>query len=170
MMSWDWAQLSHVGSDQGIKIFLDLKLADIADTVREAVKRFADAGIAAVSTYTEKATEAAAEAACGTGLKVWQVIRLTDGSDDLRGVRQLAADGVICPASMSSIYAGAGISIVVPGVRFFYRTDEGHVCTAHPAALARIGATHAVVGRPIWQAADPVAAAREFIAALGSPQ
>lgn len=150
-----------VGED--VNVFLDLKLADTRDTVREAVKRFADAGIAAVSTSTDEATRAAIEA--DTNVRVWQLHHLTDQGSSFRP-RLVNAHGVICPGDIVERYVGSNvISIVVPGVRL---DDEGHghLHVSDPRHLAFQGATHAVVGRPIWMAKDPVAAARRYVEAL----
>lgn len=85
------------------KIFFDLKLVDTADTCLETAKRFADAGVAAVSTFSNRATEAVMRGAEGSSLKVWRVVRLTD-SPGIAGVELMnrqgtlvLGHGVICP-------------------------------------------------------------------------
>lgn len=163
-----WTQLISPGRTSW-NIFLDLKLADTRDTVREAVRRFAGAGIAAVSTFTADATIAAAEAADGTKLRVWQVVML---SDDARppisrlAPRSITAHGVICPPRSASIFEGCGIDVVCPGVRMQGESRHDHTESRSPLFVVAAGATHAVVGRPIWQAPDPVAAARAYMEAL----
>lgn len=146
------------------KIFLDLKLADTEDTCREAVRRFAQAGVAAVSVFTERAARAAVDGASGTDLKVWRVTRLTDepGPDEA----QFCADGVICRLGDLPRFAYSSGARVVPGIRFVGQDHAGHLFSASPKEAAMMGATHIVVGRPIWQSPDPVAAAKMFAAAL----
>ena len=169
MTSPGWFRMIDGAQPGEANVFLDLKLADTRDTVREAVKRFADAGIAAVSTFTMDATIAAAEAAEGTDLRVWQVLML---SDDARlpisglGVRSVAANGIICPPRSASIFEGCGIDVVCPGVRLKGEDHGGHIEAWPPSFVLAAGATHAVVGRPIWQSADPIVAARLWRAEL----
>jgi orotidine-5'-phosphate decarboxylase len=172
----EWPSLIYHGGN--IKTFLDLKLCDTRATVREAVKRFAAAGVAAVSTFTDEATQEAVRAAENSTLKVWQVIELTDAAEErstvVRGLfsrkaRTNGAAGVVCSGSaVSGIIAhdGFGMDIVVPGIRMDIGSGGGHRETWGPGFAREAGATYIVVGRPIWQAADPVAAAKEFMDAL----
>lgn len=147
------------------KFFLDLKLADTADTCREAAKRFADAGVAAVSTFTDRATESAMRGAEGSPLRVWRVLRLTDGDDPMPRSPQIG-DGVICSvADLHAEITMSDIDKVCPGIRF-REAANNHRQPKTPSAAAAAGATHIVVGRPIWQVADPVAAAREYLSAV----
>jgi orotidine-5'-phosphate decarboxylase len=171
MTYWSWPGMMTFGRRYPeAKIFLDLKLADTRDTIREAVKRFADAGVAAVSTFTEEATMAACAATRDTPLKVWQVLVLSDDINaDVNALPYPLADGAIVSGQCARNLECRDRDKVVPGVRFFHRKSDGHINTYHPGDLRDIGATHAVVGRPIWQASDPIAAAREFTQAL-NPQ
>ena len=166
MVSGNWHNIITSARSPGIKIFVDLKLADTPDTVCEAVKRFADAGVAAVSTFTRLATIAAIEASAGTDLRVWQVLRLTD-DDELGGtILSRVVHGVICPGKLAPAYLDYGIDIVVPGIRFTNDVNHGHRHITYPSTCQHLGVTHAIVGRPIWQASDPIAAARRYIEAL----
>lgn len=167
-----------------MQIFLDLKLADTGDTCREAAKRFGNAGIAALSTYTEEAADEAMRGAEGTPLRVWRVWRLTDSLAYLpispidlvgEGPRRLqqCQQGVICPVSTLVLPRARNIDAdkICPGIRFPDGDPDGHKGdAATPQEAVAAGATHIVVGRPIWQASDPVAAAREFLAALTTDQ
>jgi orotidine-5'-phosphate decarboxylase len=167
MVHTDWPNLMRHG--RNVKTFLDLKLADTIDTVTEAVKRFADAGIAAISTFTIDATAFAVSAAHGSDLRIWQVLRLTD--DAILPINRLAprtfsAHGVICPPSAASIFEGCGIDVVTPGVRLGGERHNCHLEAQSPSFVSAAGATHAVVGRPIWQAANPIAAAKAYQSAL----
>lgn len=146
-------------------MFLDLKLADTADTVREAVRRFADAGIAVVSTFTRRATEVAVRAAEGTPLRIWTMGQLTDW-EGLPPMPLCGAQGVIGPLDFIRRYPDHRIDRIVPGVRLSEDSGNGHRHVSTPQECAAAGATHIVVGRPIWQADDPVAAYRQYAAAF----
>lgn len=165
-----------------INIFADFKLADTYYTCSETVKRLSQANIHAVSTFTERATEAAMNAAQGTNLQVWRVAGLTDDEETPRlwEVNSLP-DGLICSWEFAYEIKEAKIftgNIIVPGVRLFEGTrsetithiqnnsrfDHNFICTPRTARDA--GATHAVVGRPIWRAEDPSAAAVRYMKAL----
>lgn len=171
-----WVERS---AHHGLKIFADLKDADTADSVREDIKWLAGLGIAAVSTFTDAATSAALDAGV-PNIAIWQVHALTDDITAFDLPLLIDAPGVICPGCVVTEYVqhretlcqqgmlAHPVDIVVPGVRLNQGDDlHGHRsggCLAWKAREA--GATHAVVGRPIWQSEDPIAAAREFIEAL----
>jgi orotidine-5'-phosphate decarboxylase len=143
-----------------MSLFLDLKLADTRDTVEAAVRHFADLGVTSVSTYTASATEAALRGAEGSPLLVWQVAGLTDGSRSYSPVLR-EAHGVICPVYAAARYAGR--PTICPGIRRLQLPAHGHLHASTPQAACAANVMWAVVGRPIWAAADPVAAAGAFI-------
>lgn len=166
LLDQNWQDILKIAD---LSLFLDLKLADTADTCREAAKRFADAGVAAISTFTDRATEAAIRGAEGSPLRVWRILRLTDGNDPVP--RQLRiGDGIIC--SVGDLHAevtmSSDIDKVCPGIRLAECADN-HRQPATPQDAIAAGATHIVVGRPIWQAAEPVAAALWFKNTLAQP-
>ena len=84
------------------------------------------------------------------------------------------ADGVICSPNEASLVRALpeaeGKLIVTPGVRPAGADlgDQKRVTT--PAQAIANGADHVVVGRPVWQAIDPAAAAKTILAELNSPQ
>lgn len=175
MISSSWWKLIYGARGHEIHLFLDLKLADTAHTCREAARHFADAGIAAVSTSTVESTEAALEGARGTPLRVWRHIEATSQNINQSEVIQRAqrarvqgAHGVICGAwnAQTISMTWKNLDIVCPGIRLTAGAQGGHIETWGPAAAARAGATHVVVGRPIWQAENPGAAARLFLKEL----
>lgn len=171
MCHFEWRNFTEGASSWSahVSIFLDLKLADTRDTVREAVKRFADAGIAAISTFTESATIAAIEAAEGTEIRIWQLLMLSDDARlPISGLapRNIAAHGVICPPRSVSIFKGCGIDVVCPGIRMTGENHGGHTGTCTPSFVLATGATHAVIGRPIWNASNPIAAAKAYLKEL----
>lgn len=163
LLDRDWQYIAKI---DGLSLFLDLKLADTADTCREAAKRFAESGVAAVSTFTDRATEAALRGAEGSGLRVWRILRLTDGDDPMP--RQLRiGDGVICSVGdlRAEVTMSSDIDKVCPGIRESEPANN-HRQPATPADAVAAGATHIVVGRPIWLAEDPVGAAKAYALTL----
>ncbi|MBW7055576.1 orotidine-5'-phosphate decarboxylase [Paracoccus bogoriensis] len=174
--------------EHGKRIFLDMKLFDIGATVEAAVRGLAQFGLDFLTVHGDPHVVAAAkQGAAGTGLKILGVTILTslDRTDldagliragDLHEITveraarafEAGADGVICsPREAAAIRAlpGAGL-IVTPGVRPAGAAlgDQKRVET--PQAALRAGADHIVVGRPIWQAADPRAAAEAILAEI----
>lgn len=139
-------------------------MSDTCDTVSETVKRFADNRVAAISTYTPEATEAAMRAAEGSETRIWRVAWLSDSGGPVTRQRFVPPHGIICP--VGAVGEHIGIDTICPGIRRPHDEYNGHVNVATPLAAVRAGATFAVVGRPIWATPDPVAAAKEFHAVL----
>lgn len=154
-----------------LKIFLDLKLADTADTCEKAARRYRERGIAAVSTFTDAATNGAMRGAWnGTyySTLVWRVNRLTD--EDARvELPQLWGHGIICPGvDLPSYIKWMSVARVVPGIRRAGKDDvHNHGSPTTPSQAVACGATHLVVGRPIYEAADPGAEARDILREMG---
>ena len=180
----------------GRNIFLDLKLHDIPNTVAGAVRAVAPLRPAILNVHAAggaammRAAREAAESAAGDGprmrlIAVTVLTSLDDADLDAVGqchpagdqVRRLAAlaqasglDGVVCAATeVAALRAECGrdFLLVVPGIRPAGAGlgDQKRVMTPEQAMAA--GATHLVIGRPITEAADPAAAAREIAAELG---
>ncbi|MCB2159208.1 MAG: orotidine 5'-phosphate decarboxylase, partial [Rhodobacteraceae bacterium] len=84
------------------------------------------------------------------------------------------ADGVICSPNEAALIRALpeadGRLIVTPGVRPAGTALGDQKRVATPAEAVADGADHIVVGRPIWRAPDPRAAAEAVIAELASPQ
>jgi orotidine-5'-phosphate decarboxylase len=174
----------------GKKLFLDLKLHDIANTVARATERVAAVGATFLTVHGFPATmRAAVEGRGRSALKLLGVTVLTSWSDaDLRdagyaaGVRELVlrraeqartlgVDGVIAAATEAADIrraSGSSFLIVTPGIRPSGAAagDQKRVMT--PAAAIKAGADHIVVGRPVLEAADRGAAARSIIAEIES--
>jgi orotidine-5'-phosphate decarboxylase len=176
----------------GLPVFLDLKLHDIPNTVAGAMASAAALGPAIVTVHAGGGTammRAAAEAArrAKTPPLVVAVTVLTSLDDrdlDAVGQRPPAIDqavrlaalakesglgGVVCsPHEVAAIRArcGAGFTLVVPGIRPASAAlgDQKRVMT--PAEAVAAGADHLVIGRPITQAKDPVAAAQAIATEL----
>ncbi len=175
-------------SRMGKKVFLDLKLLDIANTVEKGVESIVSLGAAMTTVHAYPQTmRAAAKAAAGTDLLVLGVTVLTsfDAADVreagydhapadlvLKRARQAAEAGiggiVSSAEEAESVRAvlPAGMALVTPGIRPAggEAGDQKRVMT--PAAALRAGATHLVVGRPIVAAPDRRAAAGAILAEI----
>jgi orotidine-5'-phosphate decarboxylase len=174
----------------GRPVFLDLKLHDIPNTVEGAARSAAATGASLLTVHAAGGAEmiAAAVRGAGAGVRVLAVTVLTsldagalraiglDGPPEAAVVRlaRLAvaagAGGVVCsPNEVAQVRAavGAGPLLVVPGVRppGAARGDQARVAT--PAQAVGAGADVIVVGRPLRDAPDPLAAARQIAASLG---
>ncbi|MFN3938305.1 MAG: orotidine-5'-phosphate decarboxylase [Gemmobacter sp.] len=169
--------------EHGKRIFLDLKLYDIGATIEAAVRGLSRFGLDFLTVQGDPQVVAAAvEGRGATGLRILAVTVLTslDRTDldanliragDMaeivreRALRAFAAgaDGVIASpheaALIRALPQAAGRLIVTPGVRPEGAAQGDQKRVATPAGAIAAGADHIVVGRPIWQAADPRAAA-----------
>jgi orotidine-5'-phosphate decarboxylase len=172
----------------GKRVFFDLKLLDIDNTVEKGVAAIAKTGATFLTVHAyPKALRAAAKAAHGTGLGVLGVTVLTsmdDGDLQVAGYGTNAADlvamrarqareagvaGIVCSpheAGIARQAMGPGLSIVTPGVRPAGTALGDQKRAAAPAAALAAGATHLVVGRPITASDDPVAAAGAVLAEM----
>lgn len=168
-------------SASGKKVFLDLKLHDIANTVQRATQQVARRGIEFLTIHAYPQTMAAAkEGVAGSALKLLAVTALTSYSDaDLDaagyrlGVRDLVLhraaqakaigiDGLVASAQeMAELRRAVGkeMILVAPGIRPAGGDVGDQKRVATPAAAIQAGADYLVVGRPILEAADPRAAA-----------
>lgn len=184
-------ELKH---EQGKRVFLDLKLFDIGATIEAAVRGLAQYELDFLTVQGDPQVVAAAAAGKGgKGLRILAVTVLTslDRADldanlvkpgDIREITleraaralEAGADGVIASpqeaALIRALPQAAGRLIVTPGVRPAGAAtgDQKRIATPHQAISD--GADHIVVGRPIWQAKDPAAAARAVSAELPKRQ
>ena len=168
-------------SEQGTRVFLDMKLLDIDNTVGRGVEAIARTGVAMLTLHAyPKAMKAAADAARGSGLCLLAVTVLTsmDAADladagyagtprdlVLRRAAQAAGagmSGIVCSAAEAKgvrDVVGPDLAVVTPGIRRAadLAVDQKRVVTPAEAILA--GASHLVVARPILHAPDRRAAA-----------
>ncbi|HXE87918.1 MAG TPA: orotidine-5'-phosphate decarboxylase [Hyphomicrobiaceae bacterium] len=176
-------------SGAGKRVFLDMKLLDIENTVERATRAAATTGAAFLTVHAldTKTLRAAVTGAAGTGLRILGVTVLTnlDGGDLAeQGIAEAPGDVVVRRARLASDAGCAGIvasgreaapvrralgpdaTIVTPGIRApgGAAGDQTRVVTPHAAIGA--GADYLVVGRPITQAGDPVTAAAAFVQAI----
>jgi orotidine-5'-phosphate decarboxylase len=176
-------------SDAGKKVFLDMKLLDIENTVERAARAAAATGAAflTVHAHDSKTLRAAVAGKAGTGLRILGVTVLTnlDGGDlreqglaetpaelvlrRARLARATGCDGIVASgleAGLARSALGPGFAIVTPGIRApgDVLGDQARVATPQSAIAA--GADYLVVGRPIAQAADPCQAAAQFVQSI----
>lgn len=187
------ALANELKSEHGKKIFLDMKLFDIGNTVEEAVRGLAQFDLDFLTVHGDPHVVRAAQE--GKGAKDMKILAVTiltslDRADldaslikagdvqDLvleRAVRALdaGADGVIAsPQEAKLIRAlpqAAGKLIVTPGIRPSGAALGDQKRVATPAQAIADGVDHIVVGRPIRQAANPRDAAKAVLAELNAP-
>jgi orotidine-5'-phosphate decarboxylase len=175
--------------EQGKKVFLDLKLHDIGNTVEEGVRSVARLGATLLTVHAYPQTMRAAVAGkAGSSLKILAVTVLTSYDEhDLAEAgyaagspadlvarragqaRDIGIDGIVCAAPeagrVRAILGPDGL-IVTPGIRpaGSEAGDQKRIVT--PGDAIRLGASHLVVARPIVKAADPRAAAQAIIAEM----
>ena len=171
--------------DAGKKVFLDLKLHDIGNTVAKGVESVAGLGATFLTVHAYPQTmKAAVEARAGSKLEILAVTVLTSYDEtDLReagyrlGVSDLVklraeqakaigVDGLVCSAEEAAnlrTIAGSQMSLVTPGIRPAGSAvgDQKRIMT--PARAIAAGADYLVVGRPVMEASDPKAAAEAIV-------
>ncbi len=184
------ALANELKSEHGKKIFLDMKFFDISATVEAAVRGVAQFDLDLLTVHGDPhVVSAAREGASGSDMKILAVTILTsldradlDGSlikagDIVDLVQERAgrafdagADGVIASpqeaALIRALPEAKGKLIVTPGVRPAGAALGDQKRVATPAQAIADGVDHIVVGRPIWQAADPRAAALAITAEM----
>jgi orotidine-5'-phosphate decarboxylase len=175
-------------TDAGKKIFVDLKLHDIGNTVARGVESIAGLGATFLTVHAYPQTmKAAVEARAGSDLKILAVTVLTSYDDaDLhaagyrlgvselvetraRQAQELGIDGLVCsPEEAASLrrIVGDRMQLVTPGIRPAGAAvgDQKRIMT--PGRAIAAGADYLVVGRPVMEAADPNAAADAIVAEI----
>jgi orotidine-5'-phosphate decarboxylase len=174
----------------GKKVFVDLKLHDIPNTVERAARQIAKLGATFLTVHAyPQSMKAALAGAAGSDLNLLAVTVMTSYDDaDLVaagyafGVKELVTRRalqakeagvqglVLSPEEVEGIRAlvGPGMSLVTPGVRPAGAAvgDQKRIMT--PALAIAGGADHLVVGRPVTAAGDPVAVAEQIVADIAS--
>lgn len=176
---------------RGHKIFLDLKLCDIPNTVKKAMAALRDLDVDMTNLHaygTIEMMKAAIEGLTkpdGTRPLLIAVTQLTSTSqermnnellisglmDDVvmkyaENAKIAGLDGVVCsPLEAGKVHerCGAGFLTVTPGVRFAGGDVGDQVRVTTPERAKEIGSDYIVVGRPITAAEDPVAAYRRCV-------
>ena len=171
---------------RGHKVFLDLKLHDIPNTVKKSMSVLRDLGADIVNLHaagTITMMEAALEGLTrpdGTRPLLIAVTQLTSTSQErmtadllidrpidevvlhyASNAKKAGLDGIVCsPLEAGKVHATCGDEFltITPGVRFADGEIGDQVRVMTPAQAKEIGSDYIVVGRPITGAADPVAA------------
>ena len=171
---------------RGHKVFLDLKLHDIPNTVKKAMRVLSDLDVDMVNVHaagTVAMMRAALEGLTrpdGSRPLLIAVTQLTSTSEETMrnellidasindtivkyasNAREAGLDGVVCSpleAGMVKAACGSGFLTITPGIRFADAAADDQVRITTPARAREIGSDFIVVGRPITAAADPVAA------------
>jgi orotidine-5'-phosphate decarboxylase len=168
-------------TQSGKKVFLDLKLHDIGNTVTRGVESVSHLGATFLTVHAYPQTmKAAVEGRGGSDLKILAVTVLTSyddgdlqaagyrlGVSDLvearaRQAQSLGIDGLVCsPEEAARLRASAGdqMVLVTPGIRPAGVAAGDQKRMMSPGRAIAVGADYLVVGRPVTEAADPEAAA-----------
>ena len=174
----------------GKRIFLDLKLHDIANTVARGVESVARLGASFLSVHAYPQTmHAAVNARRGTSLRILAVTVLTSYNDaDLAAAgydftvgelvaeraaqaRDIGVDGLVCSAAEAEIVRpilGPGMVLVTPGIRAMQADADDQKRIMTPGEAVRAGADYLVVGRPVIAADDPRAVAEAIVAEIAA--
>lgn len=176
---------------RGHKIFLDLKLHDIPNTVKKAMSVLSGLDVDMTNLHaagTVEMMKAAVEGLTkedGSRPVLIAVTQLTSTSEErmqnellinasindtivkyAQNAKEAGLDGVVCSpleAGMVKDACGRGFVTVTPGVRFADGDAGDQVRITTPARAKEIGSDYIVVGRPVTQADDPVAAYRRCV-------
>ena len=170
---------------QNKRVFLDLKLHDIGETVRRAVVQIAKVGVTFLTVHaTPTVMKAAVAGRGGSALQLLAVTVLTDVSEsDLaamgvsgtvrdtvlaraRSAKECGVDGIVSSAlEVSAIreLVGPGIVLVTPGVRSAGADKGDQKRVATPSEAMRAGSTYLVIGRQVTRAADPRAEVQRIL-------
>lgn len=176
---------------RGHKIFLDLKLHDIPNTVRKAMKVLSALDVDMVNVHAAGTVEmmrAAKEGLTredGSRPLLIAVTQLTSTSEQTmqeellinatigdtiikyaQNAKVAGLDGVVCSPLESSIVkeaCGNEFMTITPGIRFAESAADDQVRITSPARARQLGSDYIVVGRPITAAEDPVAAYRKCV-------
>ena len=174
-------------AERGKKVFADLKMHDIGNTVAKGVESVAKLGATFLTVHAYPQTMKAAVEARGSSLKILAVTVLTSyddddlhaagfrfGVSDLVEARALQAqalgvDGLVCSGEEAATVrgiVGAQMALVTPGIRPAGSAvgDQKRIMT--PGRAIAAGADYLVVGRPVVEAADPKAAAEAIVSEI----
>jgi len=170
----------------GKKVFLDLKLYDISETVKRTARYIAAQGVATFLTIhaSRCLMQAAVEGRGNSATKLLAVTVLTSFSQDdladlghslpladlvdlrVKKAVESGMDGIICsPLEVARVrrIAGAGILLVTPGVRSAGAAKGDQKRVATPAEAIANGADYLVIGRQVTGADDPRAACEKIL-------
>ncbi|MBX6426262.1 MAG: orotidine-5'-phosphate decarboxylase [Variibacter sp.] len=174
----------------GKRVFLDLKLHDIGNTVTRGVESVVRLGATFLTVHAYPQTmRAAAEARRGSGLRILAVTVLTSYDDrdvaeagyrgtvrDLiaqraRQAQEIGVDGLVCSPEEAGLLrqiVDPAMLLVTPGVRPAGAALDDQKRVATPRLAIERGADYLVVGRPIVASEDPRAAAEAIVAEIAA--
>ncbi|GJD43610.1 Orotidine 5'-phosphate decarboxylase [Methylobacterium cerastii] len=177
---------------RGLKVFLDLKLHDIGNTVEEGVRALSGLGATFLTVHAYPQTMRAAVRGRGTSsLKIIAVTVLTSYDEgDAREsgyalpISELVAhrafqaaeagiDGIVCSAFEAQAVrnvVGPASLIVTPGIRPAGSDSGDQKRVMTPGQARAAGIDHVVVGRPITAAADPRAVTQAILAEMAAQE
>jgi orotidine-5'-phosphate decarboxylase len=189
-LSPDGLAFAEMLARSGKKVFLDLKLHDIGNTIERAVARIAERGMTFLTIHAFPQTMRAAVKARGSSnLKILAVTVLTSWDDnDLAEAgyamkvselvsrkagqaKDIGIDGIVASAAEASNIrriVGPGTLIVTPGIRPAGSASGDQKRVVTPGDAIKAGADYLVVGRPVTGAADPVQAAEALVGEIAS--
>ena len=165
-------QAISFAASKGFKIFLDLKLHDIPNTVKKSIEGLVSLPIDMMTIHTSgglNMMKAAMKAVDGTGIKIFGVTALTSLSDEdtslifkrtaaeqvnsmLDLAEQAGIDGVVCsPHELSLMTKRESLLSITPGIRLKDSNDDQNRVMTPKDALKQ-GANFLVIGRPITEA------------------
>ena len=178
---------------QGFDVFLDLKYHDIPNTVAGAVSAAADLGVWMVNVHASGGRammEAARKAlpASGKTLLIAVTVLTSMGQEDLAEInigatpdeqvmtlasltKDCGLDGVVCSARETPELRkalGSNFILVTPGIRPAGDSADDQKRIMTPEDALKAGASYLVIGRPITQAADPIATLAEINQSLSA--
>jgi orotidine-5'-phosphate decarboxylase len=168
----------------GFKIFLDLKLHDIPNTVKAAMAKIGELGVDITNVHAEggiemmkAAKEGLNSTEAGKNTKLIAVTILTSINDEILhnelgikedlhvndvvrkyalNAKEAGLDGVVCSALEAPIIKEIGFMSVTPGIRLLGDDVNDQKRVATPALAKENGSTYIVVGRSITKADNPV--------------
>jgi orotidine-5'-phosphate decarboxylase len=167
-------QIITYASEKGFKIFLDLKLHDIPNTVKKSIEGLVSLPIDMMTIHTSGGLEmmkAAMKAVDGSDIKIFGVTALTSLSDDdaltifkrtakdqvdamLDLAEEAGIDGVVCsPHELTLVTKRKSLQSITPGIRIAKAIDDQSRVMSPREAIER-GSNFLVIGRPITEAKD----------------
>ena len=175
--------------EMGCKIFLDLKLHDIPNTVEKAMRNLGELGVEITNCHAagginmmQAARRGLDATETGKNTKLIAVTQLTSISQEILEnellIKENLADvvktyalnskaaglqGVVCSPLEAPIIKELGLISVTPGIRFADDSKNDQKRVATPEYAKELGSTYIVVGRSITAASDPVAAYKRCV-------
>ena len=173
----------------GFRIFLDLKLCDIPNTVKKAMEKIGELGVEITNLHAfggiemmKAAREGLNATEKGKNTKLIAVTVLTSINDEIlsdellinhkvsdvvtkyaNNAKEAGLDGVVCSPLEANIIKDMGLISVTPGIRLAGDSKDDQKRVATPKYAKELGSTYIVVGRSITKASDPVAAYKECV-------